>query len=166
MTLCPCTSNRPFSECCEPILKGVTQAPTAEHLVRARYSAFVLSDLDYVERTHAPEIRADFNRAEAERLADECEWVSLHIHSSKVCENIADVQYVVRIRLQGKIIAKASSSHFRRDDGEWLFVRSTPVPHLEHIGRVKIGRNDPCHCGSGKKFKKCCDVTTPTQQSL
>ncbi len=21
---------------------------------------------------------------------------------------------------------------------------------------VKIGRNDPCHCGSGKKYKKCC----------
>lgn len=23
-------------------------------------------------------------------------------------------------------------------------------------GRTKIGRNDPCFCGSGKKFKKCC----------
>jgi len=22
--------------------------------------------------------------------------------------------------------------------------------------RVKIGRNDPCPCGSGKKYKKCC----------
>ncbi|MBF4286409.1 SEC-C metal-binding domain-containing protein, partial [Vibrio anguillarum] len=21
---------------------------------------------------------------------------------------------------------------------------------------TKLGRNDPCHCGSGKKFKKCC----------
>jgi len=23
-------------------------------------------------------------------------------------------------------------------------------------GRMKIGRNDPCPCRSGKKFKKCC----------
>ena len=22
--------------------------------------------------------------------------------------------------------------------------------------RAKVGRNDPCHCGSGKKYKKCC----------
>jgi len=25
-----------------------------------------------------------------------------------------------------------------------------------HIKRVKVGRNDPCPCGSGKKYKKCC----------
>src|SRR3989344_1476945 len=22
--------------------------------------------------------------------------------------------------------------------------------------KMKVGRNDPCHCGSGKKYKKCC----------
>lgn len=27
---------------------------------------------------------------------------------------------------------------------------------LATTGRSKIGRNDPCPCGSGKKFKKCC----------
>jgi hypothetical protein len=57
--------------------------------------------------------------------------------------------------------------------------RSTPPPRLHHFGSAldldslaglyddsipelsqrraaKIGRNDPCPCGSGKKFKKCC----------
>lgn len=29
-------------------------------------------------------------------------------------------------------------------------------PSLEGIDLSKIGRNDPCPCGSGKKFKKCC----------
>jgi uncharacterized protein len=29
----------------------------------------------------------------------------------------------------------------------------------EPSGRPKIGRNDPCPCGSGKKFKKCCGGT-------
>lgn len=27
---------------------------------------------------------------------------------------------------------------------------------LAETGRTKIGRNDPCPCGSSKKFKKCC----------
>ena len=27
---------------------------------------------------------------------------------------------------------------------------------LEATGHTKVGRNDPCPCGSGKKFKKCC----------
>jgi hypothetical protein len=25
-----------------------------------------------------------------------------------------------------------------------------------HVGKAHLGRNDPCHCGSGKKYKKCC----------
>ena len=29
-------------------------------------------------------------------------------------------------------------------------------PQLDNIDTSKIGRNDPCPCGSGKKFKKCC----------
>ena len=31
----------------------------------------------------------------------------------------------------------------------------TPVPTRD----AKVGRNDPCPCGSGKKYKKCCGVT-------
>ncbi|WP_211365126.1 SEC-C metal-binding domain-containing protein [Rhodovulum strictum] len=26
--------------------------------------------------------------------------------------------------------------------------------------RAKVGRNDPCPCGSGRKFKKCCGQET------
>jgi uncharacterized protein len=33
---------------------------------------------------------------------------------------------------------------------------------LEHSAHAKVGRNDPCPCGSGKKFKKCCDLTRGT----
>lgn len=40
----------------------------------------------------------------------------------------------------------SSNSYFDRDNDVETFVRDTP----------KIGRNDPCLCGSGKKYKKCC----------
>lgn len=30
------------------------------------------------------------------------------------------------------------------------------LPKTTPVASVKIGRNDPCHCGSGKKYKKCC----------
>ncbi|MFY7842730.1 MAG: SEC-C metal-binding domain-containing protein [Rhabdochlamydiaceae bacterium] len=29
---------------------------------------------------------------------------------------------------------------------------------------TKIGRNDPCSCGSGKKFKKCCELKAGSQK--
>ena len=33
------------------------------------------------------------------------------------------------------------------------------APEEKSPARPKVGRNDPCPCGSGKKFKKCCAGT-------
>ena len=35
------------------------------------------------------------------------------------------------------------------------------MPRREPVRSAKIGRNDPCPCGSGKKYKKCCAGTVP-----
>ncbi|MDP1703376.1 MAG: YchJ family metal-binding protein, partial [Sulfurimicrobium sp.] len=76
MTSCPCGSGRDLGDCCGPIVAGAP-APTPEALMRSRYTAFVLGKLEHIDRTHAPEIRADFNRAEAERTVAEVEWLGL-----------------------------------------------------------------------------------------
>ena len=36
------------------------------------------------------------------------------------------------------------------------FLRARPSIQPAHRESKKIGRNDPCPCGSGKKYKKCC----------
>ncbi|MCW5237699.1 SEC-C domain-containing protein [Verminephrobacter eiseniae] len=35
-------------------------------------------------------------------------------------------------------------------------VRDVLPQYLREVSRIKLGRNDPCHCGSGLKYKKCC----------
>lgn len=160
--ICPCGSKLLFSECCSPIISG-KPAPTAEALVRSRYSAFATKQLDYVERTHAPEVRSDFNRAEAERLAEDCQWQSLSIHRTQESQNEAEVDYVVQVKHEGRTVRKGASSKFRREDGEWLYVSNKPAQHLAHLKTQKVGRNDPCPCGSGSKFKKCCDSHARTE---
>lgn len=48
-------------------------------------------------------------------------------------------------------------SEFQRENGQWLYtrqVRNGPAPFK--TSGPKAGRNDPCPCGSGKKFKQCC----------
>jgi SEC-C motif-containing protein len=116
-----------------------------------------MRDFDFIERTHAPEVRDDFNRAEAARLSDEVSWDNLHIHGAKQYGDIADVDFVVTFHREGKQVKGATTSKFRRDNGEWFYVSSKPAPHLANR-RVspKIGRNDVCSCGSGRKYKKCC----------
>ncbi len=156
MNQCPCSSERTFALCCEPILAG-TPAASPEALVRARYTAFVKKDFDFIERTHAPEVRDDFNRAEAARLADEVEWDYLRIHSAKDYGTLGEVEYVVSFRKEQKPIKGATTSKFRKENGEWFYVSSKPAPHIANLRITpKVGRNDVCPCGSGRKYKKCC----------
>jgi uncharacterized protein YchJ len=98
---CPCCSGRPYGECCLPILDGAPAA-TAEALVRARYTAFAVRRLDLVSESHAPEIRDDFNRAEAERLAEECEWKGLRIQKATEEGDQAEIEFVMEIRRREK----------------------------------------------------------------
>ena len=155
MNLCPCCSLRNFDDCCGPIIQGIA-APTAEALMRSRYTAFAIRKLDHVERTHAPEVYDDFNRAEAERLAGECEWLGLEIRRATETGDTAEIEYVIKFRREQQIVAKVALSRFRRDAGEWLYVDSDMGPRAEPLRVVKVGRNDPCPCNSGKKAKKCC----------
>lgn len=159
MTLCPCGSNKPYAECCGPIIDG-RLADTAEALMRSRYSAFVTRQLDHIERTHAVEIRDDFNRAEAERMAEECEWKGLEIRKSTENGDDAEIEFVIRFRRDQQDMIQVERSTFRRDEGQWFYVSGEINPKEPQRLVNKVGRNDPCPCGSGKKAKKCCGTTT------
>lgn len=157
MTLCPCGSEQDFDECCGPIINGSILAPTAEALMRSRYTAFVRGALDHIDQTHAPEIKEDFNRAEAERLVEECEWQSLKIRRAVELEDTAEVEFVIRFRHNQKELVQTELSSFRKENGRWLYVSGEIDPKQTPVkNENKTGRNDPCPCGSGKKFKKCC----------
>lgn len=124
--------------------------------MRSRYSAFVLGKLDHIDRTHAPEIRADFNRAEAERTVAEVEWLGLDIRQASEDGDSGSVEFGIRFRRDGQDLVQHEVSSFRRVDGEWLYEGGQVSPKAPPRQVVKIGRNDPCPCGSGKKHKKCC----------
>lgn len=158
MTSCPCGSGRSFDECCGPILAGAP-APSAEALMRSRYTAFVRHDLDHVERTHAPEIREDFNRAEAERVADECDWQSLEVLRAAEEGDAGTVEFLIHFRRDGLDMRHHERGVFRREDGHWLYVSGEVNPKGEPRRVVKVGRNEPCPCGSGKKYKTCCGAS-------
>lgn len=155
MALCPCGSERSYEECCGPMIAGMP-APTAEALVRSRYTAFVKHALDYVARTHAPEVRDDFNRAEVERLAKQTEWRGLEIRRATETGDTAEVEFVVRFRRERQEVASVTVSCFRRENGQWLYVNTKDAPKMVPVRVTKVGPNDPCPCNSGKKAKKCC----------
>lgn len=158
MTPCPCGSDAAFDDCCGPIMAGAP-APSPEALMRSRFTAFVKGDLDYIESTHAKDVRDTFNRSAAESTAKSVEWVSLEIVKTSEGEEGDDtgtVEFAARFKKDGELQVHHELANFKQEDGRWVYVDGKMNPHGEPVRVEKIGRNEPCPCGSGKKYKKCC----------
>ncbi|MBK7889393.1 MAG: YchJ family protein [Bdellovibrionales bacterium] len=158
---CACGSGKNFEQCCKPFLAGEVHPETADKLMRSRYTAYTLGDIDYLEKTLAPESRHDFDPKATEQWSKSSEWKGLNILSTQngaTADQDGIVEFVATFVQQGQTLQHHEVSTFRKDDrGHWMFVDGK-IPGRQTIIREepKVGRNDPCPCGSGKKFKKCC----------
>lgn len=163
MTNCPCSSNKKFNECCEPFILGKAWPPTAEALMRSRYTAYTHVDVTYIKKTSAPELLKEFDAEETRKWAQDSEWLGLNILSTTdgtAQDQKGFVEFVATFVQDGKTVNHHEVSQFRKDaDGHWLFVDGAPPATQATLTRAapKVGRNDVCPCGSGKKFKKCCE---------
>ena len=157
--LCPCGSAHTFAACCQPVLADPSTAPTAEALMRSRYAAFVVGQVDHLKETLAPEARGDYDQEATQQWADSAEWQGLTIHATEAGQagdEAGMVEFTAAFRIKGQDITHHERSTFRRQDGRWYYVDGKTVPRTVRHEGPKVGRNDPCPCGSGKKFKKCC----------
>lgn len=158
MTSCPCGSGAAYSICCEPIISGAQPAETAEKLMRARYSAYTKLKMDFVFETTHPDHRQGYDHDGTKQWAETSEWEGLEIVSTTKGgeqDTTGNVEFIARYSNNGTCHVHHESAEFKRTDGKWFFtdgVQAKPRPLVVN----KIGRNDPCSCGSGIKFKKCC----------
>lgn len=138
--------------------------------MRSRYAAYVRGDLDYIERTHAPEAQGAFNRTMAEEMVSRVRWLGLQVRETiggGADDDTGSVEFAARFRKDGAEHLHHERAHFRRADGRWVYVDGEFNPRGNPRRVEKVGRNEPCHCGSGRKFKKCCGaagagVASPT----
>ncbi|MBC8011447.1 MAG: YchJ family protein [Burkholderiales bacterium] len=156
--LCPCGSGKSHADCCGPILAGAP-APTAEALMRSRYSAYSKRNYIHLRRTLSKEQQADFSEADAREWAESSDWLGLDVTATEgggADDQEGVVDFVARFRTAGEERKHVEKARFAREDGQWVYVGQV-VPKAEPVRREspKVGRNDPCPCGSGKKYKKC-----------
>ncbi|HQG30806.1 MAG TPA: YchJ family protein [Deltaproteobacteria bacterium] len=160
MSLCPCGSKLEYSECCEPLIKGGKPAQTAEQLMRSRYSAYVKVELDYLLESTHPNQRGDYDLKGTKRWAEKSEWDGIEILSTEKGgpeESEGTVEFIVNYRYKGTRTVHHEMAEFVREDGRWYFNQGKIVPQKQVVrAEEKIGRNEPCPCGSGMKYKKCC----------
>lgn len=142
---CPCGSHRPLGDCCGRFHAG-TPAPTPEALMRSRYSAFALGLREYLRDTWHPGTRPSTLDLDPETC-----WVHLEILDHGKAGERGHVHFRATFREGRHWGMLEEKSSFLHEAGRWYYLNGMP-----EISRIKPGRNAPCPCGSGRKFKSCC----------
>ena len=159
MDFCPCGSNSAYTSCCEPLIHGARAASTAEQLMRYRYSAYVKKELGYLLSSLHPEHRSDYDERSSRAWSESAEWHGIRIVKTaggEADDTEGQVEFVVSYTEKGLKQEHHELSSFKKENGTWFFTTGKTMPKPAARALPKIGRNDPCSCGSGKKFKKCC----------
>ncbi|WP_147615265.1 YchJ family protein [Treponema pectinovorum] len=159
--LCPCGSGKKYEECCELIIKGKSKALTAESLMRARYTAYVKHEIDFIiSSCEEGEKIAEIDRKATEEWSKQSTWHGLKIlNVNKGGENDDEgfVEFEASYTDKNKLKEiHHENAYFKKIDGNWMYEVGDVKPMTVVREGKKVGRNDPCPCGSGKKYKKCC----------
>ena len=129
---CPCTSGKEFADCCEPILTQAEQAKTAEQLMRSRYAAYALEEVDYLIETHPdPGVPPAERRRDLRQSCRQTCWTGLVIQvvrGGDVEDLDGTVQFEAHYRTAGRGGVLRENSLFRRRggqlDGAWYYCRA------------------------------------------
>ncbi|MGN8551751.1 UNVERIFIED_CONTAM: YchJ family metal-binding protein [Microbacterium sp. SLM126] len=116
---CPCGTGERYDGCCAPLLRGAA-APTAERLMRSRYTAFVVGDARYLEETWHPG-----TRPAAVELDPAQRWTALEVLDTEA-GSVDDTRGVVEFRARWRHGSERGELHersrFRRQGGRWWYL--------------------------------------------
>lgn len=121
---CPCSSNKPYTECCEPFIQGKAHAPTAETLMRSRYTAYALGEIEYLPKTLPLLDRKNFDRRGAKEWSKQGEWIGLEILKSEETHNgtKGKVEFKAKFKIGEEELEHHEISRFEKQMGRWFLL--------------------------------------------
>jgi SEC-C motif domain protein len=126
MTKCYCGSEKTFAECCERFHLGIAKPTTAKELMRSRYSAYVVANIEYLIKTTHPSTRKFHDAESIEQFAKLNIWQKLEVVSIKngtARDNEGIVEFrAYFINSEGKSQVHHEVSNFKKELGKWFFV--------------------------------------------
>lgn len=123
---CHCCSNKSFAECCEPFLNGTAKPLTAEQLMRSRYSAYVVVNVEYLVRSTHPSTRKLYESQSVKEWSESSVWQKLEIISTSQ-GGAKDKKGMVEFKAyyldkNEKLQIHHEHSNFVKELGKWFFV--------------------------------------------
>lgn len=126
--------------------------------MRSRYSAYALRNAAYLQETWDAAKRPkdiDFSK-------ETIEWVRLEISETKkgaAKDSKGIVVFKAFYLDNGEEHYINEISRFTKVNGRWFYLDGVIKSIGKTSAQTNLGKNAPCACGSGKKFKRCCGAT-------
>ncbi|VAW73841.1 UPF0225 protein YchJ [hydrothermal vent metagenome] len=120
---CPCGSAKEYASCCGHYIIDHVAAPTAELLMRSRYTAYYLANEEYLLDTWHPSTRPkslNFNKGDAQ-----AKWLKLTVNDiEKGTKNDSEgtVEFTARFKIKGKADQLHEISQFSKVGVSWYYV--------------------------------------------
>ncbi len=153
---CLCGSGRSYAMCCAPFHCGQDFPERPEALMRSRFSAFASDSFDYLVATLHPSKVGKNLLSDLKKSANDVQWLSLRvIEVTDAADSLTGfVEFVAFYRDIKNGVPETfgqlhERSRFVKEKDRWYYIDGVFMPE------IKLGRNDLCWCGSGKKMKKC-----------
>ncbi len=123
---CPCggaPGTPAYEHCCRPFIEEGHAAPTAERLMRSRYTAYTLVNIDYLLASWHPSTRPSRASLTPDSTAPGPKWLGLTIHDHRQIDaSHAQVRFTARYREAGRGHRMTELSNFVLEDGRWFYV--------------------------------------------
>lgn len=122
--LCPCCSSKNYGDCCNLFLGSSISAPTAEQLMRSRYTAFALEKALYLVETHHPQAREPDELKALKKSFKGMVWTGLEIVATQAgaeTDSEGEVEFIAYFKSSGKKGQLHERSRFRQENGQWFY---------------------------------------------
>lgn len=129
---CPCCSGKTYQECCSLYHQG-KEPETALDLMRSRYSAYALNNVDYIIRTTHPRHPSvsqnlDTWKQAILEFALNTDFERLEIVDCKELPDKATVIFIAHLKLNGEDVTFTERSFFAKNKGQWSYVNGDVFP--------------------------------------
>lgn len=116
---CPCTPAKKYSECCQKAHQNINAVSSAEELMRSRYSAFVLVNIEYLQKSHHSSTRpSKREKRELEQWTNSVNWLKLEVLNA----TNKTVEFKAFFMENSAIKIIHENSKFCKENGYWVYL--------------------------------------------
>ncbi len=130
---CPCGNQKLLNQCCGVYLQGQLPAPTALELMRSRYCAYCLKNIDYLFHTEHPSRRKPNSRQQITATANSVTWLGLTVLATEAGQpedQTGIVEFIALYQQEKSVAQLHERSHFIQEKGQWFYTDGDILPPL------------------------------------